>query len=55
MAKQVPHGGYCQPGMIMATVGAIKAGHHGNSIGSQVKNICICGTYACIKAAMAAL
>jgi isoquinoline 1-oxidoreductase alpha subunit len=55
VAKQVPQCGYCQSGMIMATIGAIKAGHHGTSIASEVDNICVCGTYARIKAAMATL
>jgi isoquinoline 1-oxidoreductase alpha subunit len=43
--NQVPQCGYCQPGMLMATVGAMKAGHHGGQIASELSNICVCGTY----------
>lgn len=42
---QVPQCGYCQPGMLMCVAGAMKAGHHGTEILSEVKNVCICGTY----------
>ena len=55
IAAQVPQCGYCQSGMIMATVGAIKAGHSGSDIANEVDNICVCGTYKRIKAAMATL
>lgn len=54
-ACQVPQCGYCQPGMIMATVGAMNAGHHGTEIQSELKHICVCGTYQRIKKATAAL
>jgi isoquinoline 1-oxidoreductase alpha subunit len=52
---QVPQCGYCQSGMIMATVGAINAGHHGSEISSEVQNLCVCGTYPRIKKAIQAL
>lgn len=51
IANQTPQCGYCQPGMLMATVGAMKAGHHGSEILSEVDHICVCGTYARIAKA----
>jgi isoquinoline 1-oxidoreductase subunit alpha len=53
--NQVPQCGYCQPGMLMATVGAMKAGHHGKEIASELKHVCVCGTYQRIKTAVQAL
>jgi isoquinoline 1-oxidoreductase alpha subunit len=53
--KQVPQCGYCQSGMLMATVGAMKAGHHGNSIASELQNVCVCGTYQRIRTAVQGL
>ena len=53
--KQVPQCGYCQSGMLMATAGALNAGHHGAAIASEIKNICVCGTYQRIKQAVAGL
>ena len=55
VANQVPQCGYCQPGMIMATVGAIKAGHHGSSIASELQNVCVCGTYQRVNKAVQGL
>ena len=55
VANQVPQCGYCQPGMITATVGAMKAGHHGKEIASELKNICVCGTYQRINQAVQGL
>jgi isoquinoline 1-oxidoreductase alpha subunit len=55
IANQVPQCGYCQSGMLMATVGAIKAGHHGSSITSEMDNICVCGTYQRINKAVLGL
>ena len=55
VANQVPQCGYCQPGMLMATVGAMKAGHHGGEIASELKNICVCGTYQRINKAIQGL
>jgi len=49
---QVPQCGYCQSGMLMAVAAAMKAGHHGNEILPEVKNLCVCGTYARIKQAV---
>jgi aerobic-type carbon monoxide dehydrogenase small subunit (CoxS/CutS family) len=53
--KQVPQCGYCQPGMIMACAGAMQAGHHGSEILSELKHVCICGTYQRIKDAVTGL
>jgi isoquinoline 1-oxidoreductase alpha subunit len=53
--NQVPQCGYCQPGMLMACVGAMKAGHHGSEIGSEMGNVCACGTFPRIKTAIKAL
>ncbi len=55
IAKQVPQCGYCQSGMLMAVAGAMKAGHHGSSIESEVNNLCVCGTYQRIREAVATL
>jgi isoquinoline 1-oxidoreductase alpha subunit len=52
---QAPQCGYCQPGMLMATVGAMKAGHHGKEIASEVNHLCVCGTYQRIRAAQQGL
>ena len=55
IAKQVPQCGFCQPGMLMSTACAMRAGHHGSEIASEVKNLCVCGTYPRIKQAIAGL
>jgi isoquinoline 1-oxidoreductase alpha subunit len=52
---QVPQCGYCQSGMLMAVAGAMRAGHHGKEIVSEVKNLCVCGTYARIRQAVGGL
>lgn len=49
---QVPQCGYCQPGMLMAVAAAMRAGHHGAELMSEVRNLCVCGTYARIKDAV---
>jgi isoquinoline 1-oxidoreductase alpha subunit len=49
---QVPQCGYCQSGMLVRCVGAMKAGHHGSQILPEMPNICACGTYARIKQAV---
>ena len=51
IAKQVPQCGYCQSGMLMAVAGAMNAGQHGANIMSEVKNLCVCGTYQRCKEA----
>ena len=55
IAKQVPQCGYCQSGMLMAVAAAMKAGHHGSEITSEVQNLCVCGTYQRIKDAASTL
>ncbi len=55
VTNQVPQCGYCQPGMLMATVGAMKAGHHGKEIASELQHICVCGTYQRISKAIQTL
>ena len=52
ITNQVPQCGYCQPGMLMATVGAMKAGHHGAEIASEIPHVCVCGTYQRISKAI---
>jgi len=49
---QVPQCGYCQSGMLMSVACAMKAGHHGQEILPEVKNLCVCGTYPRIKQAV---
>ena len=53
--NQVPQCGYCQSGMIMATVGAIQAGHKGKEIIPEVQNLCVCGTYLRVRRAIETL
>ena len=55
IANQVPQCGYCQSGILMKVAGALRAGHHGAEIASEVNNICVCGTYQRIKQAVAGL
>ncbi|MDH5338365.1 MAG: 2Fe-2S iron-sulfur cluster-binding protein [Rubrivivax sp.] len=52
---QVPQCGYCQSGMVMAVAGARRAGHHGQEIAAEVKNVCVCGTYQRIHDAIGEL
>lgn len=55
IAQQVPQCGYCQSGMLMACVGAMKAGHRGGEIANEISNICACGTYQRIRNAVKSL
>lgn len=55
VANQVPQCGFCQSGMLMATTGAMKAGHHGSEIAHEIGNICVCGTYLRINKAVQGL
>lgn len=50
-----PQCGYCQPGFIVAAVGVIAAdrGQSAEAVLSQLTNICRCGTYDAIRAAVA--
>ncbi len=49
---QVPQCGFCQSGMLMSVAGAMNGGHHGSEILPEVQNLCVCGTYQRIKAAV---
>jgi isoquinoline 1-oxidoreductase alpha subunit len=54
---QVPQCGYCQSGMIMA-ISALLAGNPSptdDELKSAITNICRCGTYPRIRAAVASL
>jgi len=55
LEHQVPQCGYCQSGMLMTVAGAMQAGHHGKEIESELKNLCVCGTYQRIKQAISNL
>jgi isoquinoline 1-oxidoreductase alpha subunit len=57
IAHQVPQCGYCQSGMIMAVTGllATKPNPTDADIDAHITNICRCGTYARIRAAIHAV
>lgn len=55
IAQQVPQCGFCQSGMIIAATAALKAGKHGAAIASSIDNLCVCGTYQRILAAVSTL
>ncbi len=55
VTHQVPQCGFCQSGVLMSTVGAMKANHHGAEIAPELNNLCVCGTYARIKEAVQTL
>lgn len=54
LALDVPQCGYCQSGMIMAAVGLLQ--QNGNptdeDINAEITNICRCGTYNRVRAAI---
>jgi isoquinoline 1-oxidoreductase alpha subunit len=54
IAHQVPQCGYCQSGMIMATAALLKKNPKPTDadIDAEITNICRCGTYARIRAAI---
>ncbi len=55
VAHQVPQCGYCQPGQIMAAVGLLhgRAGDPSDAeIDAAITNVCRCGTYGRIRAAI---
>jgi len=52
---QVPQCGYCQPGVLMTVAAAMQAGHRGTEIASEVKNLCVCGTYQRMRQAISGL
>lgn len=45
VANQVPQCGYCQSGQLMNCAAEMGAGNHGAALATQMKNVCICGTY----------
>ena len=57
IAHQVPQCGYCQSGMIMAVTALLKTNPHPSDadLEQAVTNICRCGTYPRIRAAVRAL
>ena len=54
IAEQVPQCGYCQSGMLMAAAALLKAVAHPSDadIEHGVTNLCRCGTYARVRAAI---
>ena len=54
VAAQVPQCGYCQSGMIMASAALLKATPRPTDaeIAESITNICRCGTYARVRAAI---
>ncbi|MER9134284.1 (2Fe-2S)-binding protein [Mesorhizobium sp. M0768] len=54
IAEQVPQCGYCQSGMIMAAAALINDKPHptDEDIDAAITNLCRCGTYARIRAAV---
>ena len=52
---QVPQCGYCQSGMIMAVAGEINQGRPLSEVINEIDNICSCGTFQRIKAAILSL
>jgi isoquinoline 1-oxidoreductase alpha subunit len=54
IAEQVPQCGYCQSGMLMAAAALLKAVPHPSAadIEQGVTNLCRCGTYARVRAAI---
>ena len=57
IAQQVPQCGYCQSGMIMAVAALLQTNPDptDTELADSVTNICRCGTYGRIRAALAAL
>ncbi len=54
IAEQVPQCGYCQPGMVMATIALLEANPDPTDadIDAAITNICRCGTYPRIRKAI---
>jgi isoquinoline 1-oxidoreductase subunit alpha len=54
IAEQVPQCGYCQSGMIMATVALLERTRNptDSDIDAAITNICRCGTYQRVKRAI---
>ncbi len=54
IAEQVPQCGYCQSGMLMAAASLLSQNPHPTDaeIDSAMQNICVCGTYQRVRAAI---
>ncbi len=54
IAGQVPQCGYCQSGMMMAVASLLKRipNPTDSEIDGEIKNICVCGTYQRVRAAV---
>ncbi len=54
LAEQVPQCGYCQSGMLMAAASLLRENSHPTDadIDNAIQNICVCGTYQRIRAAI---
>ncbi len=54
LALDVPQCGYCQPGMIMAAAGLLQQNPNptDEDINAEITNICRCGTYNRVRAAI---
>jgi isoquinoline 1-oxidoreductase alpha subunit len=54
IAEQAPQCGYCQSGMIMQAAALLAEKPHPSDgdINGAMKNICVCGTYQRVKAAI---
>jgi isoquinoline 1-oxidoreductase alpha subunit len=54
IAEQVPQCGYCQPGMVMATLALLESNPAPTDadIDAAITNICRCGTYPRIRKAI---
>ncbi len=54
ITEQAPQCGYCQSGMLMQAAALLKEHAHPSDgdINGSMKNICVCGTYQRIKAAI---
>ena len=54
IAEQVPQCGYCQPGMVMATIALLEANPSPTDadIDAAITNICRCGTYPRVRKAI---
>jgi isoquinoline 1-oxidoreductase alpha subunit len=57
IAARVPQCGYCQPGMIMAVAALLAENHRPSDaeIDASITNLCRCGTYPRIRAAIRSL
>lgn len=52
--QQVPQCGYCQPGFVMAAVGALEKNPKASEaeLAAALTNLCRCGTYDAMRAAL---